>query len=96
MEPGTFDNPKIERRRNTPRAYLRCIRNLEVAFGRKYLDEITPEMIRGFKQVPIERQRSPATINRDLSCLRQIFGIAVKEELIQKSSVLQRASGVLA
>ena len=26
-----------------------------------------------------------ATVNRDLSCLRQILGIAVKEELIQKS-----------
>lgn len=33
----------------------------------------------------MEQQRSPATINRDLSCLRQILGIAVKEELLQKS-----------
>src|SRR5258708_34799497 len=76
---------KVERRRNTHRNYLSCVRNLEPAFGRKYLDEITPEMIRGFKEVRIEQRRSPATINRDLSCLRQIFGIAVKEELIQKS-----------
>ncbi len=64
---------KVERRRNTHRAYLSCVRNLEPVFGRKYLDEITPEMIRAFKEAPIEK------------CLRQILGIAVKEELIQKS-----------
>lgn len=76
---------KVERRPNTHRAYSSCVRNLEAVFGRKYLDEITPEMIRGFKEARIEQHRSPATINRDLSCLRQILGIAVKEELIQKS-----------
>src|SRR5258708_3526041 len=76
---------KLERRANTHRAYLSCVRNLEAAFGRKYLDEITPELIRTFKEARIEQKRSPATINRDLSCLRQIIGIAVKEELIQKS-----------
>jgi site-specific recombinase XerD len=76
---------KVERRRNTHRAYLSCVRNLEPVFGRKYLDEITPEMIRAFKEARIEKRRSPATVNRDLSCLRQIVGIAVKEELIQKS-----------
>jgi len=58
---------------------------LEAVFGRKYLDEITPEMIRDFKETRLALQRSPATINRDLSCLRQILGIAVKEELIQRS-----------
>jgi hypothetical protein len=76
---------KVERRSNTHRNYLSCVRNLEPAFGRKYLDEITPEMIRNFKETRIEQQLSPATINRDLSCLRQILGIAVKEELIQRS-----------
>ncbi len=76
---------KVERRPNTHRAYLSCVRNLEMPFGRKYLDEITPELIRAFKEARIEQQRSPATINRDLSCLRQILGIAVKEELIQRS-----------
>ncbi len=76
---------KVERRANTHRAYLSCVRNLEPVFGRKYLDEITPEMIRAFKEARLELQRSPATINRDLSCLRQILGIAVKEELVQKS-----------
>lgn len=76
---------QVERRSNTHRNYLSCVRNLEPTFGRKYLDEITPQMIRTFKEARIEQQRSPSTINRDLSCLRQILGIAVKEELIQKS-----------
>jgi Phage integrase SAM-like domain len=76
---------KVERRSNTHRNYLSCVRNLEPVFGRKYLDEITPEMIRAFKEARLELHRSPATIKRDLSCLRQILGIAVKEELIQKS-----------
>src|SRR5260370_10252697 len=76
---------KLERRANPHRAYLSCVRNLEPVFGRKYLDEITPEMIRAFKEARLEQQRSPATINRDLSCLRQVLGIAGKEDLIQKS-----------
>src|SRR6266404_2455434 len=76
---------KVERRKNTHRNYSSCVRNLEPAFGNKYRDEITPEMIRSFKEARIERQLSPSAINRDLSCLRQILGIAVKEELIQKS-----------
>ena len=59
---------------------------MEQVFGRKYLDAITPEIIRAFKEACIEQQRSPSTINRDLSCLRQFLGIAVREELIQKSS----------
>src|SRR5260370_2789036 len=42
-------------------------------------------MVRTFKEARLEQRRSPATINRDLSCLRQILGIAVKEELIQRS-----------
>jgi site-specific recombinase XerD len=76
---------KVERRANTHRAYLSCVRNLEPVFGRKYIDEITPEMIRAFKEARLEQQRSPATMNRDLSCLRQILAIAVKDELISKS-----------
>jgi site-specific recombinase XerD len=47
--------------------------------------EITREMIRSFKEARLEQQRSPATINRDLSCLRQILAIPVKDELILKS-----------
>jgi len=86
---------KVERRSNTHRNYLSCVRNLEPAFGRKDLDEITPEMIRNLKEARIEQQLSPATINRDLSCLRQILGIAVKEELIQKSPFLRGPGGVL-
>lgn len=81
---------KVERRSNTHRNYLSCVRNLEPAFGGKYLEEISPEMIRRFKEARIEQQLSPATINRDLSCLRQILGIAVKEELIQKSPFFGR------
>src|SRR6267154_564528 len=76
---------KVERRSNTHRNYLSCVRNLDPVFGSKYLDEITPEMIRGFKEARLEKRLSPATVTRDLSCLRQILGIAVNEEWIQKS-----------
>jgi len=58
---------------------------LEAAFGRKYLDEITPSWSAPSRKPGSSSSGSPATINRDLSCLRQILGIAVKEELIQKS-----------
>ncbi len=47
---------KVERRSNTHRNYLSCVRNLEPSFGGKYLDEITPEMIQTFKEVRLENQ----------------------------------------
>lgn len=75
---------KVERRSNTYRNYSSCVRNLDPAFGSKYLDEITPQMIRTFKEARLQKQLSPATVNRDLSCLRQILGVAVKDELIDK------------
>jgi len=49
---------RVERRRNTHRAHLSCVHNLEQVFGRKYLDEITPEMIRGFIRLPQGRRES--------------------------------------
>jgi hypothetical protein len=45
---------KVERRSNTHRNYLSCVRKLEPGFGRKYLDEITAEMIRAFKEARLE------------------------------------------
>src|SRR5260370_5811364 len=73
---------KVERRGNTHRAYLSCVQNLEPVFGGRSLDEITPEMIRAFKEARIEQRRSPATINRDLSCLRHLLGISLQRRLI--------------
>jgi hypothetical protein len=39
-------------------------------------------------QARLEKRRSLATINRDLSCLRQILAIAAKDELITKTPFL--------
>ncbi len=36
------------------RASISCVRKLEPAFGGKYLDEITPEMIRAFKEARLK------------------------------------------
>ena len=66
---------RMERRNNTHRNYLSCVRNLEVMFGRKYLDEITPQMIRAFKEARIELQRRPATINRDYRACGRSLGL---------------------
>jgi hypothetical protein len=49
---------RVERWRNTHRAYLSRVRNSEQVFGRRFLDEITPEMIRGFLRLLSGRRGS--------------------------------------
>lgn len=70
-------------RRSWISGFRNSLRKLEVAFGEKFLHEITPLMIERYKA---ERKSQPtykgtlpagATVNRELACLKSIFTKAV-------------------
>jgi len=53
------------------------INNLVPYFKGKYLFEITPEMIEKYKAVRLEKV-SPASVNRELACLKHMFTKAIE------------------
>ena len=55
----------------------RSIKKLSTHFGRKRLAEITPKMIEEYK-IARCRQVKPATVNRELACLKHLFTMAIK------------------
>ena len=52
------------------------IKNLSTHFSGKYLNEITPLMIERYKERR-SRERKPATVNRELACLKNMFNKAI-------------------
>lgn len=52
------------------------IKNLSTDFAGKYLSEITPLMIERYKERR-SRERMPATVNRELACLKNMFNKAI-------------------
>jgi len=71
-------------------------------FGSSPLDKITPEDVERFKadraaerktvrskgkRIPIKKGLRPATVNRELACMKQLFFYAIKLELVVKNPV---------
>jgi len=57
---------------------LASSKNLLPVFGDKYLIEIIPPMIEEYKTERLQEDVTPATINRELSCLRHLFNKAIE------------------
>jgi len=55
----------------------RSIKKLSTHFEGKRLAEITPKMIEDYK-IARSHQVKPATVNRELACLKHLFTIAIK------------------
>jgi integrase len=53
------------------------IKNLKVSFGGRFLYEITPLLVEEYKSRRI-KEVSPATVNRELACLKHIFTMAIQ------------------
>ncbi|MFA5459797.1 MAG: tyrosine-type recombinase/integrase [Candidatus Paceibacterota bacterium] len=64
-------------------------KNLLPAFGEKYLFEITPQMVEEYKAKRLQEGVTPATVNRELSCLRHLFNKAIEWGYLTKNP-LQR------
>jgi len=61
------------------------VKMLKQAFGGRYLHQITPKMVENYKAQrkvsfshKMKRMLSPATVNRELACLKTMFNRAVE------------------
>ena len=73
-----------------PNSYLRdecSLKHLSKFFGTKTLSEINPFMVEKYKLARKEEAAEPATINRELGCLRHMFNMATKWKKAQVNPV---------
>ena len=59
------------------RSDVSIVNKLNPYFGDKYLEEIKPEEVEGFKLARLEEGRTRSKVNRDLSLLRKLFNVAI-------------------
>ena len=71
-----LDNYAKLNNKSWEKATLCCIKCLNAYFGEKYLSEITPFLIEGFKAQRMKVVK-PATVNRALACLKSMFNRAI-------------------
>jgi integrase len=81
-----------QRKRSWPRDRT-SIRALSAYFGGKRLSDITPAVIeqyRAWRRESVSRRGqapTPATLNRELACLKRMFNVAIKGLLVLKGGV---------
>ena len=78
----------------TNRRYIVSSRALLVHFRDIPLDRITPEGVEGFKTQRTAQKGKrtgrllrPATVNRELACLKAMFNFAIKGDIVLKNPV---------
>jgi integrase len=81
---------KLEREANTHRCYSISMKHLLQWFSAKRLDEISADDIRRFKEARLTDGRKGSTVNRDLHCLRRMFSVAMKNDLLTTSPFVAR------
>ncbi len=59
-----------------------AVRSLRPFLGKYQLNAITPMLIEHFKRKRLKDGRKPATVNRELDCLRQIYRLAVRDRRV--------------
>lgn len=67
---------KVNHRPSVARRNAIILKNLSTMFSGKYLSEITPQLIERYKSTRI-KDVSPATVNRELACLKCMFNKAI-------------------
>lgn len=77
---------KPNKRPNSIRRDIGLIKNLGRFFGGRHLYEITPMLIERFKSERMQ-EVCPATVNREIACLKCIFNKAVKWGKAEKNPV---------
>jgi len=77
--------------KNNKRSYVRdmeLVHNLLKVFDDKRLNEITPAYIEKYKEIRLSTDnRKPATVNREVACLKAIFNYAIKNKKATENPV---------
>ena len=69
------------------------IDKLNGSFGKKIITEITPSMVEKYKTYRLTQNSyrghttRPATINRELACMRRMFSQAIRERKVERNPV---------
>lgn len=69
---------KINKKPGSYKCDKNLINNLSQVFGGKYLFSITAMMVEEYKTKRIKEKRKPATVNREVACLKCIFNKAIE------------------
>ncbi len=77
--------------RNNKLSYDRdvtIVKNLKRFFGGKRLTEITPILIEQYKGKRLREGKMPATVNREVGCLKCMFNWAIKNNKAAENTVM--------
>jgi site-specific recombinase XerD len=80
---------KHNKKRSSFRRDTGIVKNLTLFFSTKRLDAITPMLIEHYKNRRRESDVAPATVNRELACLKHMFTIAHRDHLVIENPVKQ-------
>lgn len=75
------------KKRSSLRRDVGIVRNLSAYFAGKRLDAITPMLIEHYKNRRRADGAAPATVNRELACLKHMFTIALRDRLVLENPV---------
>lgn len=82
-----LDFSKSNKSRNSYKRDQTSINRLKPFFSTNYLFEILPQMIEEYKMKRLKEEVTPATINREVSCLRHMFNKAVEWAFVIRNPV---------
>ena len=79
---------KLNKRPTTYRRDGILIKHLKGYFANRRMSEITPEMIEMYKEKRLEAGRAPATVNREVACLKHMFNVAIRNSHATSNPVI--------
>lgn len=80
---------KLNKRPQTHQRDQGLVKHLKVAFGKYLMGEITPEMIEKYKKARLNKGRRPATVNREVACLKNMYNVAIRDKKVVHNPVRQ-------